>query len=102
MEIDDLLESEIDVPDMVRALQENGMDIDYNSLVDYAFRYKLEEAFDYDASKYSGKFGIYVNGIDTHMYILDSIRDEYRRKYGEQLAELEAYMNMEFEEVPFM
>ncbi len=101
-EIDELLETEIDVPEVVQEIVENGLDLDYNRLMHDAFWMKLESLFDYDGEKYEGKFDIYCNGIDTHIQILSSIVPEYREKYCDKLDELEDYMNMELEQVPFM
>ena len=67
-----------------------------------AFWYKLADLFDYDESKYKDKFYVACNGICTEYCILESIHQEYRERYGEQLEELENYMYMDLVETPFL
>lgn len=91
-EIENLLNSEIDIEGEIRALAENAEDIEYNNLMHHAFWHKVNMLFDS-----SEDFNIVCNGLASSILIKEEKYDYYREHFASELEEIEDYMNMEFE-----
>lgn len=99
-DIDMLLETEIDISNVVRMITENGYVLDLESLYCHAFDEILYSEFvmgnvqDYN----SDDFSIQFNYLDTHIYIKGNRADFYRENFPEILDAIEDYMDLEFQE----
>ena len=91
-EIENLLNSEIDIEGEIRALAENGECIEYNNLMHHAFWHKVMILFDS-----SEDFDIACNGLASSILIKEERYEYYRKYFASELEEIEDYMNMEFE-----
>lgn len=91
-EIENLLNSEIDIEGEIRALAENGECIEYNNLMHHAFWHEVIMLF--GSSK---DFDIVCNGLASSILIKEEKYDYYKIHFASELEEIENYMNMEFE-----
>ena len=91
-EIENLLNSEIDIEGEIRALAENGECIEYNNLIYHAFWHEVIMLF--GSSK---DFDIVCNSLASSILIKEDKYEYYREHFASELEEIEDYMNMEFE-----